>query len=274
MYIYLDVILLENFLVDLFLITVTLKVIRINTDNRRLIIASLLGVLYTVVLFINKLKFLNNIVVMILFAFLMMFIVVGTAKIKIVLKAAAAFIFSSIILSGVCFIICLNINKYSINKGLIIENFPVKYLLLSIMVVFVTYERIISYYRDRSVVSSLTYDLEITIKNVKYTIKAFLDTGNELREPITNLPCIIVEDNIFDKTKLEEKNMYYINYNAIGYAGKLKGFKVDKVRIREKGKEFKEINSIICPCNDLLSSENDYNALLSRGVLWRGGLNG
>jgi len=32
--------------------------------------------------------------------------------------------------------------------------------------------------------------------DIKYVIKGFLDTGNELREPITNLPCIIVEEKI------------------------------------------------------------------------------
>ncbi|MDD6794865.1 MAG: sigma-E processing peptidase SpoIIGA [Clostridiaceae bacterium] len=267
MNVYIDVMLLENFLVDLFLISITLKIIKINTSNKRVILSSLLGAIYTIVLVLNKLKFLDNIVVMILVAFIMMIIVVGKDRIKTALKATVAFIFSSIVLSGACFFIVVQTSNFTIGKGLEVDNFLLKDLILAIMFIFVVYERLIAYFKERSVISSFTYDVEITMNNVRYIVKGFLDTGNELREPITNLPCIIVESSIFSNVNIDEDKVYYMNYNAIGYSGKIRGFKVDKVRIREEGKEFKEVNTIICPCNEVLSNDGDYNALLSRGVI-------
>ena len=128
-------------------------------------------------------------------------------------------------------------------------------------------ERLIFYVKDKLVVKGYIFDMEITVGKIKYNIKCFLDTGNELREPVTNLPCIIVEENYLDFNKFDEKEAFFINYNAVGYKGTLKGFKVDNLVLKKDKKEWKTITAIVCPCKEVLSKEREFNALLSRGVI-------
>ena len=46
-------------------------------------------------------------------------------------------------------------------------------------------------------------------------MRAFLDTGNELREPATNLPVLIVERDIFYDINLSKYDKFYIPYKVI-----------------------------------------------------------
>jgi len=267
MEIYLDIIFLENFIVDLFLLSVTFSILRCNVKNKKLIEASLLGALYTIVMVFPSLRSLSVFPVALLVAFLMMLIILGKGRFRMALKSTGTFLLSSITLSGICFLFSCMENNYSFIKGFAISNYSLKYFIISIMILYILYARAICYFRERAIIGNYTYDIEITINNVKYIIKGFLDTGNELREPVTNLPCILVEKNIFSNYEIEDDKEYYINYSAIGYKGKIKGFKVNKVRIRAEGEEFREVNALICPCDDVLSQDKDFNALLSRGVI-------
>lgn len=58
-----------------------------------------------------------------------------------------------------------------------------------------------------------------------------------------------------------------IPYNTIGEEGDLKGFKYNKVRIRGENKDWKNVEVIVCICKNKLSKNNEFNALLSRGVI-------
>ncbi|MEG0238059.1 MAG: sigma-E processing peptidase SpoIIGA, partial [Clostridium sp.] len=121
--------------------------------------------------------------------------------------------------------------------------------------------------REKNIINNFFYDVEINLKNSSINVKGFLDSGNELREPVTNLPCILVEESYLNITNMKDENIFSIPYSAIGYNGSLKGIRADNVKIRKEGKVFKEINAIICPCRDTLSRDNEFNALLSRGVM-------
>ena len=98
-------------------------------------------------------------------------------------------------------------------------------------------------------------------------IKGLLDTGNALREPVTNLPCIIVESDFFNDLELNSNNEFLIPYSTIGEDGLLKGFKSKDIRIRGEDKKWRNVEVILCECKNKLSKENDFNALLSRGVI-------
>ena len=99
-------------------------------------------------------------------------------------------------------------------------------------------------------------------------LKAFLDTGNELREVVSNLPCIIIEDRYLKEIDIKENDKYIINYNTITECGQLEGIKGDKIMIRNSlNDEWQRIDAIICKSPMVLSKDNDYQALLSRGVI-------
>ena len=58
-----------------------------------------------------------------------------------------------------------------------------------------------------------------------------------------------------------------IPYNAIGYGGNLKGIRINNIKIKGRELWYRQVDAIICPCVEKLSRENEFNALLSRGIL-------
>lgn len=267
MEIYIDLLLIENFVIDMFILLITTKLLRIKVVNSLLIISSLFGSVYTLVEVFPKLKVFSLFPFQIIIAFLMMMILLKGRSIALVTKGTCIYILCAFTLSGVSFGFSLWQNSYSLTMGYSISNYSMKYLIMSIVLVYVVADRAISYIRERALVSNFIYEIEVYINDIRYVIKGFLDTGNELREPVTNLPCIIVEERFLLNYQEDEEKTYYIPYNAIGFSGKLKGFKVDKVLIRGDKEEWREVTAIICPCNDVLSRDKEFNALLSRGVI-------
>ena len=99
-------------------------------------------------------------------------------------------------------------------------------------------------------------------------LKGFLDTGNELREPITNLPCILIEDEYLLQLELKKEDEYFIRYKTIDSSDILHGFRSDFIKIKGKDDSaWREIDAIVCGCKTTLSKENDYQVLLSRGII-------
>ena len=72
---------------------------------------------------------------------------------------------------------------------------------------------------------------------------------------------------IIKKAIIDKKNIYEIPYNVIGYGGKLKGIKINNIKIKGRDLWDRQVDAIVCPCMEKLSKENEFNALLSRGIL-------
>lgn len=267
MKIYADVLILENFIVNLFLLTLTMKAVKHKCSMFRLIISSFIGGIYTLVLLIPKLKLLASLPCAILVACSMILIVYGKTSIFNLIKLLGIFLMMTFTLSGLCFVLSLQQNVYIFGKEFEISNYSIRYTIIGIMIIYVVSIRIIEYAKERLFVNNYIFSIEFNIGEKKYLLESFLDTGNELREPVTNLPCILIEDNLIKDINFNSSNTYYIPYSSIGAYGKLKGIRVDNIKIKGDNFSRDEINAIICPCKEKLSKENEFNALLSRGVV-------
>ena len=145
-------------------------------------------------------------------------------------------------------------SNYSVDKSFQVEDNSFKNIILSLIIIYFISCRIIAFIKDRTVVSNFIFDIEF-------------EYSGKISEPSTNLPCILVEQRFLDIKHCSDENLYYISYNAIGVKGILKGVKVDNVLIKKEGKEYKRIVAILCPCEEVLSSNQEFNALLSRGII-------
>lgn len=267
MEIYVDVIIMENFIINLFLLLLTFRLLRFQYKNAGIYIASLIGALYTLVIFMDV-KFLTSLIFKVFVAIVMISITIDTRKIINILKATITFFIMSFILCGVCFGMVVMQNNYVLGEEFSISNYSIKWLLLSLMILYIVIVRFYDYLKERALIKNFIYDIYINVGGKILTLKAFLDTGNELRETVSNLPCIIIEDKYLEDIEVKEEDKYVINYNTITEKGKLKGFKGDKIMIRNNLKdEWTTIDAIICGSPMILSKDNDYQALLSRGVI-------
>ena len=266
MVIYIDVLLAENFIINLFLLLTSLKIIKYKYF-KTIYLAAMLGSLYTLVLFTN-----SKVLVSLPFKFIVviLMIMISTKNINLlkVIKSGATFFILSFTLCGITFAFSMIENYKSFLEKYSISNYSIKYLLLSIMLFYILIVRIIDYLKDRALVNNFLFDIEISNKEVSLVIKGLLDTGNGLREPITNLPCIIIEKHFLKGFDIKSEEEFLIPFSTIGEEGSLKGFKTKEVRIRRENEEWKDIEVIICVCENKLSKNNEFNALLSRGVIW------
>jgi stage II sporulation protein GA (sporulation sigma-E factor processing peptidase) len=265
--IYIDVLILVNFIVNLFILHVTVQTLRKRVKIVWMCLSSFVGSLYVLTVVYPKFKYLSYIPFKILIVIIMILIVFREKNILFNIKASLIFTLYSILLAGMCLFIQMN-KSTNMSFDVIIINFPYEKLLLSVMIIYILTYRIVIFIGDRKKISTLIYTVDIMNKGYKKTIKAFLDTGNELREPATNLPVLIVERHILSEVMLEKNNTYYIPYTVVnGTNGRLIGFKPEYVNIHIDKKNIETRDVIIAFCEYKLSKDNDYNGLMSRGIL-------
>jgi len=269
MEIYADIVILENSIVDFFLLTLTMKCIKHKCKMSVLVSSSFIGGIYTIVLLIPKLNILTCLPCELAVAFIMLRLVYGKTNIFNMIKLLVTFLMMTFTLSGVCFLFSLKQNLWLLGNTFKIEKYSVKYIMLGIMIIYIIYSRFIEYIKEKLFTNNFSFNIEFEVENRQYSFQSFLDTGNELREPITNLPCILIEENLINDINFDDKNVYYILYSSIGYRGKLKGIRVNNIKIKTKDCLYEKIDAIICPCKEKFSNEHEFNALLSRGVTYK-----
>ncbi|MBE6068309.1 MAG: sigma-E processing peptidase SpoIIGA [Clostridium lundense] len=266
MTLYLDVLLLENFIVNRFLLEITAQTIRVSINRLYINLAALIGSLYILIILQDSLNYLKSFPVKFFIALIMILITFRRKDVMFNLKTFVLFILYSMVLAGLCVFIELNSVK-DLDSNMIIYDFSYKKLILSFMIMYVILRRVVLFIKDRQSLQSYIFDLEIVLNNNSQRIKAFLDTGNELVEPVTGYPVIIVERNIFKETNFKSEEMFYIPYSVInGYSGKLQAIKAGKIKVNINGC-FEDREALIAFCDNKLSQSGDYNALLSRGII-------
>ena len=266
MVINIDVFILENFIVDFFLMYITFQAVKIKVKLRKIILPSVIGALYSLTPFLPNNAIFISLPFKLSIVLLFMFLPLGRKSVSLIFKCSFIYILFSMILSGICYF--LGVRGFYMDGALDIENFNYKYLLLAMMIVYVLLTRLIDFIKDRNIMNNFIYYIEIVNGNKVTRVKAFLDTGNELREPATNLPVIIVEKQYIRDINLKDDELFYIPYKVVnGEKGNLVGFKPTGVKIYYDSNNIKFKDAIICSCEEKLSSTNEYEALLSRGIM-------
>lgn len=264
--VYIDILLLENIIVNYFILFITSQTVRVKLNCIFGIMSAILGSLYVFTILINKLRYFSIFPLRLLFPFIMIFIAFRQKDIIFNIKTSLIFIFYSMLIAGMCYFI-QNICATEYDCGTI-SNFTYKKLLLSLMIIYIFINRIIVFIRDRKEISQLIYSVDIIINKKRKRVSAFFDTGNELREPATNLPVLIVEKEVFSDIDLNQISKFYIPYKVVnGGNGQLEGFKPDYITVNFQGK-VKKMQAIVACCDYKLTNMNDYDALLSRGIIF------
>ena len=290
MTIYLDIIFLENFILNLIL----LYAVGIETKSKikfyRIVIASILGSIYAIILYIVKNEFLYSIVMKFMLSMVMVYVSFETKGFKDLLKKMLYFYLTSFVFGGgaLALIYIVNTGKISIQNGQIQGSYTILTIMIGIIIAFITI--IIAFRLKKNKISKddLMCNIEIKINNKEVKTKAMIDTGNLLKEPITNIPVVVVEhillkkiipneildniDNILggDLSGISEsiKNQYILKMKVLPFTslgkqnGMLLGIKAQELKIEETN-ETKIIEKIIIGLyNKKISPKGEYHALI------------
>lgn len=256
----------------------------------RIIISSLIGAIYSIVIYVTNLSILSNLIPKILLSIVMVFIAYNPTKIKILGRQILFFYLTSFVFGGVSLALIHFINPQSIFnlKDISIEENTIKIIILSGVLGF--FIIIIAFKLARSKVSKKDMFCNIKIKLNQKIIEttAMIDTGNLLKEPITDIPVIIVEHTLlygimpkeilnnlekilcgnFDNIPEKIKNEYIARLKVIPYSslgkqnGMLIGIKADSVEIQKTDENIIRSQIVIGIYDKSLTKKGEYRALL------------
>lgn len=224
MKIYIDLIMILNFFFDFILLLTVTIILKRNVTIKRIIFGSFIGGLSMLFLFFDFTT-LSLFIFKIFISILMVLISFGYYNLKYTFKNLLYLYSTSMILGG--FLYFLNISFSYKQKGLIFYNNG-----LSINFIFlIIFSPIILYlYIKQGIWLKYNYNnyynVIIIVDNKEIKCNGFLDTGNNLTDPITKKPVILIDIDI-------DTNYYFIPYSGVS-KGLIKCFKADKVIINEK----------------------------------------
>jgi len=223
MKIYIDLVMILNFFFDFILLLSVSILLRRNVSIYKIMIGAFIGGLSILFLFINISSF-ELFIFKIIISIIMTLISFGYKSLKYTFKNLLYLYTASIILGG--FLYFLNIEFSYKNIGLVFINngLSINVIFLIIFCPFIIYIYVKQGIWLKANYSNY-YKINIYINDNKYSFNAFLDTGNNLTEPITNKPVILVDK------ELKCDNFFYIPYKTITNNGLIKCIKADKVEI-------------------------------------------
>lgn len=292
MAIYIDMLFFENVIMNYGILIVTEKLSgRFSTVGRRFL-SSVLGALYLVVMLLCPgMKSMYTIGGKILLSVLMVSIAFPCRKIKGWLKVIVSFYISSFIFAGAGYAI-----MSLTNQGIYFKNgyFCSQYksntlmLILTMLFGFLMVRSFTDLFRLRIEKESYIVNAYINVGEKTACLRALIDTGNSLLDPVSRCPVMVAElDSIKDllpavmiewiknwyKTKepgwvSEEsydwkKRIRLIPFSSIGTNhGMLPGFKADSVSIEKEELRYKTTQVVVCICQDRLSSRDQYKAII------------
>ncbi|MDO4369643.1 MAG: sigma-E processing peptidase SpoIIGA [bacterium] len=296
MTIYLDIILCENLLMNYIILFATYVIIKpkVKHPQIRIILSSLIGSVYAVIVYLNILSIYSNIFAKIILSIIMVYVAFNPKNAKVLLKQILIFYLVSFIFGGCTFALIYFIKPENVKmkNGVFVGVYPLKVGLIAGAIAFVTTQIAFKINKSKLNNKNTFFNIQLYYKDQSITVKALLDSGNMLKDPISQAPVIIVERESLSKI-IPEKVLDYIG-NIIGgdetenkqdiqeYLSKIRmvpfmslgkengmlvGIRLDKIKIETEDIDIQKENVIAGIYEKRLTKDNKYNALIGLNLL-------
>ena len=295
MTIYIDIVIMENLIMNYIILLACGIILKQKLKHIRLITSSFVGALYTAISYVSKLEIYSNMVLKILLSIIIVYIAFYPQSFKKMWKNIIIFYLTSFVFGGAAFALIYIVKPQNIvmRNGLFLGTYPLKTVVLGTFIAFgilITAFKIVKYKFSKD---DMFCDVEIGINNNIVKTRAMIDTGNLLKEPITNIPVVVLEHTLLencipkeilqkleeilggDLSKIpEEVKLEYISklkvipYSSLGKQnGMLLGIKAEYIKVVKDEKENKIENVIIGIYNRSLTKRGEYRALIGVELL-------
>ena len=256
----------------------------------RLFFASLIGAIYTIISYISKVQIYSNFILKFLLSIVIIYVAFNPQKAKNMWKDLLIFYLTSFVFGGAAFALIYIVKPQEIleNNGLVLNSNSLKVIFISAIIAFIVVIIGFKIVKNKISAKDMYCDLKIKINDKNIETKAMIDTGNFLKEPITNTPVIVVEHTLlydcipkeilnhmesilggdFSEIPDQVKEEYVSRLKVIPFSslgkqnGMLLGIKAEKVIVKSEEEEKKTENAIIGIYNKSLTKRGEYRALL------------
>lgn len=295
MTIYIDVVFIENLIMNYIILFATSIIIKIKVKHIRLILASILGAIYSIIAYMSILEMYSSVILKIILSVIIVYISYNPQNVKNMWKYLVIFYMTSFVFGGAAFALIYIVKPQDIlmKNGLFLGTYPLKTIILGTIVAFVVIVTSFKLVKFKISKKDMFCTIKININKVEIETKAMIDTGNLLKEPISNTPVIVVEhtllydcmpkeilnnlENIlggdFENISEEVKNKYISKLKVIPFSslgkqnGMLIGIKSEEVTVINDENENKINNVIIGIYNKSLTKRGEYRALIGIELL-------
>lgn len=291
MTIYIDVVLIENLVMNYIIIYATAIVLKTKKKHLRFFLASLLGAVYSIIAYISTLKIYSSLIVKFILSIIIVYIAYNPQKVKELWKDILIFYLISFVFGGAAFSLIYIVKPQDIlmKNGLFLGTYPLKTIILGAIVAFVLIVVTFKVIKTKFSKKDMYCGVMISLNGKRIKTKAMIDSGNFLKEPITNTPVIVVESSLlyecvpkeilnnlsgilggdFDDIPVEIRNEYlhrlkFIPFSSLGKQnGMLVGIRPEWVIMElDEESEIRKDNVIVGIYDRSLTKHGEYRALV------------
>ena len=295
MTIYIDVVFFENLIMNTIILIATGIILKQKIKWLRIILAGSLGSIYSIMTYISTLQIYSNLILKIILSIIIIYIAYNPQTVKQLWKSVLIFYLTSFVFGGAAFALIYIVKPQEIlmKNGIFLGTYPLKTVILAAVVAFIILITAFSIVKSKLNKKDMFCEIEVELNNKIMETKAMIDTGNLLKEPITNTPVIILEhtlmydcmpkeilnnlENIlggdFEQIPEQIKQEYIAKLKLIPFSslgkqnGMLVGIKAQKVKIIYEEQEKEHENIIIGIYNKSLTKRGEYRALIGLELL-------
>ncbi len=246
MIIYADILIGVNILINYFLLLFTGHICRNGYKTMRLVLGAALGGIFSLYIFLPKQIFIVEFLIKAVICCFIIFISFGFVNFKIFLRTVICFLAATLLFAGAVLAIYFifkpagvvinnGVIYFNISPLLLIAGTAVCYLILTLIERFTVKD----YKNGKTVTAKIFY------KNRQTDALCLIDTGNSVKDLISNRPVIILnqtkcktilgktltEDIIKNNTENDIKGFRLIPFSTVSESGLLLAFKADKVEL-------------------------------------------
>lgn len=295
-YLFIDVIWLDNLIVNFIVLWITWKLSRNSSPMWRLWCSACVGAVYAALLILPGFAWLAILPLKILLSLVMLAIGFRLQSLPEFLKLFGYFYGITFLLGGAAFGL-----YYFIGTGIqlfngifLIKDFPIKILFFSIAFILMLYRWLWPFLRFRINRQQLVYQVEVQFGESSIIMDAFLDTGNELTDPVSCYPVMVVEFSMIcpilpsdiQKIYLEGKEEHLeeitqvmaesdwisrfciVPYRTLGHSNSiLLAFRPDAVRVLTNDTWVEAGHTLIGIRNQELSVSGEFHALIQPQII-------
>ena len=284
---YIEYVIFQEFVVDFILLYTTGSLLYKKIIYKRLIIAAIIGVIYTIAVYSINREFLNYFIIKFLVSILMLTIAYAPNGFLQYIKVVLCFYILSILIMG---IMVLSYFVFESRLTIIL-------LFCAIFSVYFLFKILFFDIKSEKTNKDYYRDVIISLNGNSVEIVGFIDTGNELVDTLSNKPVVIVDINyvkaLFDDStfyeikkaydkgseylidfmlrKLDNYNFRLLKYGTISSSNEyMIGVVPSKTIIRYKQSQL-FIDCVIGIYPKSLSNDNKFQGLLYKKLLsWEG----
>lgn len=258
--IYVDVLFVINFFITYLLLLLTSKLNKQGIKQLRALAASAFGGAYALVILLGIRDIFISLAGKLTASLIIVLIAFGFKGFAVLLRNLAVFYFSNLIVLGAvaAVVFTLSPRGVKLSGGIVYFDISAAALLMSALFAYVISVVIIRVY-NRITAKREIFLITVYKNGREYRLSAFLDSGNKLREPFSDLPVIIA-----DKSRIDLPPERVIPCSTVSGRGVLPAFRPDKIVI-SNGKSLFTTDRAFVALSDIGSKE--FSAILNPEII-------